>query len=424
MEEPFLMVFHFLSAPDFLPAMQTCAQWLSTLDVVCEVRLAVYFQRDDVRDVFQGRPKLAKARPSLRLVEFHRMIRASVKRLEQLLDEMETLDPRSTQTLLLLKPLQNFVYNALCGAPAWPFGCSDPLTLELEPGKPRTYFQSITSYDHTTYEQRKPWNVAEIGDILTFAPGFEASQLLNLLLRLGWLDDLNQSSGKTVMLEAHHNMLTFLMAMPSMHNELEEKRFFEENLIIGKLFIPDIDEAHLSGFIGLEFALYDAVNWDQFAVPVEEESRVLPCYHMILTVAAFRCCPLFPQGPENQHHYLADNVPEELTRFIWRNFGSVFFDDLDIASTAIAWGIEPHTVLDIGEFLHNHLADYHPNDSPYWNYKVYGHEILYSKGALARWVRNVLRWHQLEFRRVQSLPNFPRQTFENYMASDSRETAR
>ena len=105
------------------------------------------------------------------------------------------------------------------------------------------------------------------------------------------------------------------------------------------------------------------------------------------------------------------------------NFGSVPFDDLLIAGTAIAWGIEPYTVLDIGEFLHNHLADYHPHESPYWNYKVCGHEPFSSKGALARWVRNVLRWHQLEFRRVQSLPNFPRQTFENYMAFNSRDFA-
>ena len=419
MEEPFSMVFNFLSALDLPPAMQTSAQWLSTLDLVCEVRLAVDFQRDDVGDVFQGRPKLAKVRPSLRFVEFHRMIRASVKRLEQLLDEMETLDSMSTQTLLLLKPLQNFVYNALCGAPAWPFGCSDPLTLELEPGKPRTYFQSLTSY-----EQRTPWNVAEIGDISTFAPSFEASQLLNLLLRLGWLDDQSQSSGQTVRLEAHNDMFTFLVATPSVCSELQDKRIFEDNLMIGKLFIPDIDEAHLSGFIGLEFALYDAVSWQQFGVPVEEGSRVSPCYHMILSVAAFPRCPLFPQKLENQHHHLAENVPEELTRFIWMNFGSVPFDDLLIASTAIAWGIEPYTVLDIGEFLHNHLADYHPHESPYWNYKVCGHELFSSKGALARWVRNVLRWHQLEFRRVQSLPNFPRQTYENYMAFNSRDFAR
>ena len=149
-ERPFLMVFNFLSAPDLIPAMQTSAEWISTLDLGCEVRLAVDFQRDDVKYVFQGRPKLAKARPSRRFVEFHRMIRASVNKLEQLLDEMETLDSMITQTLLLLKPLQSFVCNDLCGAPAWPFGCSDPLTLELESGKPRTYFQSLTSEEQRT----------------------------------------------------------------------------------------------------------------------------------------------------------------------------------------------------------------------------------------------------------------------------------
>ena len=139
-ERPFLMVFNFLSPLDFIPVMQTSAEWLSTLDMECEVRLAADFQRDDVEDLLQGRPKLAKARPSRRLVEFHRMIRASVIKLEELLEEMETVDERCTQSFLLLKPLQWFVYNKLCGAPAWPFGCNDPLTLELEPGKPRTYF--------------------------------------------------------------------------------------------------------------------------------------------------------------------------------------------------------------------------------------------------------------------------------------------
>ena len=75
-----MMVFDFLSAFDHLPIMQTSAEWLSTLDLDCEVRLAVDFQRDDVKDVFQGRPKLAKARPSRRFVEFYRMIRASMKK--------------------------------------------------------------------------------------------------------------------------------------------------------------------------------------------------------------------------------------------------------------------------------------------------------------------------------------------------------
>ena len=79
-ERPFLMVFNFLSAPDIIPVMQSSAEWLSTLDLDCEVRLAVDFQRDDVKDVFQGRPKLAKARPSRRFVEFYRMIRASMKK--------------------------------------------------------------------------------------------------------------------------------------------------------------------------------------------------------------------------------------------------------------------------------------------------------------------------------------------------------
>ena len=78
-ERPSVMVFNFLSAPDLIPAMQTSAEWLSTLELGCEARLAVDFQRDDLGDIFQGRPKLAKARPSRRFVEFHRMIRASVK---------------------------------------------------------------------------------------------------------------------------------------------------------------------------------------------------------------------------------------------------------------------------------------------------------------------------------------------------------
>ena len=79
-ERPFLMVFNFLSAPDLIPPMQTSAEWLSTLDLGCEARLAEDFRRDDVGDVLQGRPRLAKARPSRRFVEFHRMIRAGVRR--------------------------------------------------------------------------------------------------------------------------------------------------------------------------------------------------------------------------------------------------------------------------------------------------------------------------------------------------------
>ena len=96
-------------------------------------------------------------------------------------------------------------------------------------------------------------------------------------------------------------------------------------------------------------------------------------------------------------------------------------DDL-IGSTAMASGIEPYTVFNIGDS--NYITHHHYNESPYWNYKVCGHELFYSKGALARWVRDVLRWHQLEFRRVQSLPNFPRQTFENYITSIPREITR
>ena len=97
-ERPFVMVFNFLSAPDLIPAMQTSAEWLSTLDLGCEARLAVDFQRDDVKDVFQGRPKLAKARPSWRFVEFHRMIQASLNRLDKLLDKIEAMDARNTQS--------------------------------------------------------------------------------------------------------------------------------------------------------------------------------------------------------------------------------------------------------------------------------------------------------------------------------------
>jgi len=91
-ERPFLVVFNFLSAPDLIPPMQTSAEWLSTLDLGCEARLAEDFRRDDVGNVLQGRPRLAKARPSRRFVEFHRMIRAGVRRLHQLLNHVGTLD--------------------------------------------------------------------------------------------------------------------------------------------------------------------------------------------------------------------------------------------------------------------------------------------------------------------------------------------
>ena len=146
-----MMVFKFLSVTDHLPVMQTSAEWLSTLDLECEIRLAVDFQRDDMRDLFQGRPKLAKARPSRRFVELHRMIRASVKRFDQLLYEFGTANPTTTQSPFLWeRKLQWFVYNDLLGAPAWPFGCNDPLALEPEPGKPRIYFQSLASEEQRT----------------------------------------------------------------------------------------------------------------------------------------------------------------------------------------------------------------------------------------------------------------------------------
>ena len=103
-------------------------------------------------------------------------------------------------------------------------------------------------------------------------------------------------------------------------------------------------------------------------------------------------------------------------------FGSVLFDERIFASTAIAWGIEPHTVLTIGDS--EYLTDHHPNGNPCWNYKAWGCDLFYSKGALARWVRNVLRWHRLEFGRVQSLPNFPQQVFHDHIAFISRESAR
>ena len=416
-ERPFLMVFNFLSAFDLIPAMQTNAEWLTTLDSGCEVRLATNFQRDDVKYVFRGRPKLAKARACRRFVEFHWMIRASVRRLDQLLDEIETLDETHTHSLSLMKPLQWFVYNNLCGAPAWPFGCNDPLTLELEPQKPRTYIQNFAHEEKPT-----PWKAAEICNFWTFAPCFEAAQLVNLLLRLGWLDDLSQEFGKAISLEAHNSMSTLMPFMPSVWSQLRHKTVFEDNLMIGKVIVADIDDADLLGFLGLEFALYDTVSMESFAFQADKESKKLPGYHMMMSVAAFPLIPSCPQKLGDPYDDVAQNVPEELTRFIWRNFGSIHFDDFLIGGLVVASGMEPYTVLTMGDS--NDLQEHHPNGSPFWSYKVCGSQIFYSKGALARWVRNVLRWHRLEFRRVQSLPNFPRQTFEDYMASVSSEIAR
>ena len=104
------------------------------------------------------------------------------------------------------------------------------------------------------------------------------------------------------------------------------------------------------------------------------------------------------------------------------NFGSMHFDDFLIGGLVVASGMEPYTVLTMGHS--NDLEDHHRNGSPFWSYKVCGNQIFYSTGALARWVLNVLRYHGLEFRRVHSLPNFPRQTFEDYMTSVSRQIAR
>ena len=143
---------------------------------------------------------------------------------------------------------------------------------------------------------------------------------------------------------------------------------------------------------------------------------------MILSVAAFPSIPLIQQELGHQHAHLAENVPEELTRFIWMNFGSVPLDERLMGGTAMASGIEPCTELTIGD--PEYLADHHPNESPFWFYKACGHDLFYSKGALARWVRNVLRWHRLEFSRVQLLPNIPQQTFHDHMASVLRELAR
>ena len=168
--------------------------------------------------------------------------------------------------------------------------------------------------------------------------------------------------------------------------------------------------------------MYDAATMKLHASQIQEGLTVLPGFHMILSVAAFPSTQLSSQESGRQHDHLIENVPEELTRFIWMNFGSVFFDEHLIGGTAIASGIEPCTVLTIGDSVH--FTDHHPNEKPFLNYKACGHDLLYSKGALARWVRNVLRWHRLEFGRVQSLPNFPQQTFHDHMAFVRRELAR
>ena len=90
--------------------------------------------------------------------------------------------------------------------------------------------------------------------------------------------------------------------------------------MIGKLIVADIDEADLSGFIGLEFALYNTVSIESFAFQIDDEPIVLPCYHIILSIAAFPLVPLFPQelGDQHdrfvklgdQHDRSAENVPE------------------------------------------------------------------------------------------------------------------
>ena len=332
--------------------------------------------------------------------------------MEQLLNVVERLRPMSTQCLLLLQPLRLFVYNDVCGAPAWPFGCNDSLSLEPEPGRPRTYFRSLSSEG-----QLVPWNAAEIGDILTFAPCFEATQLVNLLLRLGWLDDPRHGSGKAISFETHNSMLCFMSGMPSVWMQ-QEKRVFDENLWIGNLIVADIDENDLSVFVRLQFALYDAVNMKLFAFQAHAGSTVSLSFHMILSLAALPSS----QRRRHQHTHLVANVPENLTRFIWRNLGSVPFDENLIGGTAIAWGIQPHTVLTIGDS--QNLREHHPNENPVWNYMTYGHDLFYSKGALARWVRNVLQWHRLEFDRVQSLQNFPHQVFQDHMVRISRESTR
>ena len=124
--------------------------------------------------------------------------------------------------------------------------------------------------------------------------------------------------------------------------------------------MADIDEADLSVSMGLQITLFDAVSMESFAFQADQESKVLPSYHMMLSVAAFPSIPLFPKTNGEQHDHLADNVPEELTRFIWMNFGSVPFDERLIGGTAMASGIEPCTVLKIGDS--EYLTDHHPNE--------------------------------------------------------------
>ena len=59
--------------------------------------------------------------------------------------------------------------------------------------------------------------------------------------------------------------------------------------------IQDTDEADLSGFMNLEFALSGAVSMESFALQADKESKVLPGYDFMLSVAAFSAIPLLPQ---------------------------------------------------------------------------------------------------------------------------------
>ena len=101
---------------------------------------------------------------------------------------------------------------------------------------------------------------------------------------------------------------------------------------------------------------------------------------MMMSVAAFPLIPSCPQKLGDPYDDLAENVPEELTRFIWRNFGSMHFDDFLIGGLVVASGMEPYTALTIGDS--NDLEDHHSNGSPFWSYKVCGSQIFYSKGRL------------------------------------------
>ena len=208
-------------------------------------------------------------------------------------------------------------------------GCNDPLALELEPGKLRTYVQSFAAG-----RQPIPWNAAEIDDILTFAPLFEATKLVYLLLKLGRLDAFKQGSGKTICLQAHNSMFTFALTRSSVWNQLEEKRIFDDHVPIGKLIVADIDEADLSVLMGLQFALYDAVIMELFTFEAHEGSIVSLSYHMILSLAALPSFSFCSQRLGQQHTHLVDNVSEDLTSFIWMNFGSMLFDEESIGDTA------------------------------------------------------------------------------------------